>query len=94
MAQFVEGKKIDLNDRFFVNFCKYTSKQQKSLVYLYMDQFDGKITFLTQMTIFWSITVKMFKYNKQASFSCILLILMRKILVLAQLVYFCKNASI
>ena len=61
--------------------------------------------FFDLMTIFLSISVKMFEYIKRASFSCILLILMRKPPVWLKLlrkinklsnrffINICKNAS-
>ena len=52
MAQFVEKNTFDINDNFFVNFYKDASKQQKTLVYLYVAQFDENNTFMTLMTSF------------------------------------------
>ncbi len=51
-----------------------------------MAQFEEKNTFFEKMTSFWSNSVKKFPYNRQASFSCILHILMRKTRYVAQFV--------
>ena len=46
MAQFDEKHFFDPNDKFFVTFIKTASKQQKSIMYLYVAHFDEKNTFL------------------------------------------------
>ena len=53
---------FDIHDKFFVNFCKNASKQQKS----YVGLFDEKNTFLTYVTIFLSISVKMLQNSRKA----------------------------
>ncbi len=66
MAKFVEKNTFLTNEKFFVNFSKNASKQQKSLVELFMAQFDEKNIFLTEMTSFLSIYVKMLQYNRKS----------------------------